>query len=69
MSGSNRKGFAADLSSEAQSRRAKKNKGRTPWRCGPICPTRKAHASFQAYNVKIDNRKDGRRMIKPLAPS
>jgi hypothetical protein len=54
-------GFAADLSSEAQSRRAKQNKGRTPWRCGPICSTRKANERFDEFNRK------GR--IKPLSPS
>jgi hypothetical protein len=49
-------GFAADLSSEAQSRRAKANKGRTPWRCGAICNTKKAHESFAAFNSKLDRR-------------
>lgn len=38
------RGFMDDLSSEAQSARAKKNKGRTPWRADPICPTIKAQA-------------------------
>lgn len=56
MTGNGRTGFAADLSSEAQSRRAKKNKGKTPWRCGAICATRKAHESFATHNRKLDRR-------------
>ena len=50
-------GFAVDLSSEAQSRRGQANKGKTPWRCGPICNTKAAHARFAAHNLKIDRRK------------
>lgn len=49
-------GFRADMSSEAQSRRAKKNRGKTPWRAGPICPTRKAHDKFERDNKKVDLR-------------
>lgn len=51
-----RRGFMDDLSSEAQSARAKQNRGKTPWRCGPICPTRKAHDRFAEYNRKTDKR-------------
>lgn len=49
-------GFALDLSSEAQSRRAKQNRGKTPWRCGPICDTPRAHNKFAADNRKVDLR-------------
>lgn len=49
-------GFAADLSSEAQSARATANKGKTPWRCGPICSTRKAVERFEKFNRKEDRR-------------
>lgn len=52
-------GFTKDLSPEAQSRRARKNKGLTPWRCGPICPTRKAHDKFRADHVQVDLRVSG----------
>lgn len=50
------RGFMDDLSSEAQSARAKKNKGRTPWRADPICPTIKAHDRFAKFNRKTDKR-------------
>lgn len=49
-------GFRADMSSEAQSRRAKKNRGKTPWRAGPICPTRKAHDKFERDHKNLDLR-------------
>jgi hypothetical protein len=52
-------GFTKDLSPEAQSRRARENKGLTPWRCGPICASRKAHAKFQADHVQVDRRVSG----------
>lgn len=51
-----KRGFMDDLSSEAQSARAKKNKNKTPWRCGPTCKTRKAHDSFATFNRKTDKR-------------
>lgn len=46
---SKQNGFMADLSSEAQRARAKKNRGRTPWRCGPACATKKAHETSAAF--------------------
>lgn len=48
------RGFMDDLSSEAQSARAKKNRNKTPWRCGPICPTFKAHKQYAKF--KTDKR-------------
>ena len=50
-------GFRNDTSSAAQSRRGKLNKGKTPWRCGPICSTRKARERFDSHHVKLDLRK------------
>jgi hypothetical protein len=49
-------GFASDTTGPAQSRRAKANKGKTPWRCGPMCPTKKARARFDSHHIKIDLR-------------
>lgn len=37
--------------------RAKLNRGKTPWRCGPHCLTKKAIDSFKANHIKIDLRK------------
>lgn len=45
-----KRGFMDDLSSEAQSARARKNRNKTPWRCGPICCTKKAHERFKTHN-------------------
>lgn len=49
-----RRGFMDDLSSEAQSARAKKNRNKTPWRAGPLCSTHKAHKQFAKF--KTDKR-------------
>lgn len=49
-------GFREDTSSAAQSRRAKLNKGKSPWRMGPICPTKKARERFDSHHVKVDLR-------------
>lgn len=38
---------------------ARQNRGKTPWRCGPICPTRKAHDKFKADHVQVDRRVAG----------
>lgn len=47
-----RRGFMDDLSSETQSARAKKNRNSSPWRCGPICSTARAHKMFKEHSVK-----------------
>lgn len=47
-----KRGFMDDLSSEAQSARARRNKGKSPWRTGPICPTRKAQESYAKFKTK-----------------
>lgn len=63
---SHKNGFMSDLSSEAQSRRAKANKGKSPWRCGPICGSRKAHDKFKADHVNIDKRVAGLTIVSRL---
>ena len=50
-------GFREDTSPAAQSRRGKLNKGKTPWRCGPICFTKKSRERFDSHHVKLDLRK------------
>lgn len=36
--------------------RARMNKGKTPWRCGPHCITRNARRHFNEHHVQIDLR-------------
>ena len=51
------RGFLDDTSSETQARRARLNKGKSPWRNGPNCSGKKARARFDAYHKPTNQKK------------
>lgn len=59
MTGHWTKSLTPEEVSRRMSETARANKGKSPWRCGPICKSRKAQEKFMADHVNIDTRVAG----------